>query len=325
MIPRPLGQTGLFVSPIGLGCWGMGGARPGSKAYGPENDPRSLATIDRALELGVNFFDTSDLYGLGHSEEVIGRALRGRRERAIIASKVGFVVDAQGRQSRDYSAAHIRRSLEGSLRRLQTDYLDLYQLHDPALTDLKADPGSIETLRELQAEGKIRAWGISLRSPADGHAAIEHFEAPVIQVNFNMIDQRALENGLLDLAGRRAVGVIARTPLCFGFLTGRYNADTRFPDGDHRVGWPREQIALWASAPELFAAALGRPAGQTPGQLALRYCLSYPAMSTVIPGMLAPAEVDENVAAAHLGPLTDAQRQAAEEVYRRHTFFLRKG
>lgn len=319
---RTLGTTGLSVSEIGFGCWGIGGVAPGTKSYGPTDDAESIRTLHRALERGVNFYDTSDLYGRGHSEQVIAAAFHGRRQDVRIASKVGFVVDANGQQHQEFWPEHIRSAIEGSLRRLRTDCIDLYQLHDPPMDELLADPRPIEMMHALRAEGKIRAWGISARSPADGLVAVEHFHAPAIQVNFNMIDQRALQNGLLDACVRQGTGLIARTPLCFGFLTGRYNSQTRFDPNDHRANWPREQVALWASAPDLFRAALNPPATQTPGQLALRYCLSYPAISTAIPGFLACPEVDENTAAVDMGPLDPAAKAAAERLYQERTFFV---
>lgn len=320
---RPLGNTGLTVSEIGFGGWGIGGVAPGTKSYGPADDSASTRTLQRAFELGVTFYDTADLYGLGHSEELIGAALGQHREQIVICSKVGTTVDPLGAQGKDFSPGHIRRSIANTLRRLGTDYLDLYLLHDPPIDELLADPRPIEAMHELKAAGLIRAWGISLRSPADGATAIGMLGAQAIQVNFNMIDQRILENGLLDRCAERKVGVIGRTPLCFGFLTGRYGTGTKFAAGDHRAGWPPQQIALWASAPALFRDAIACPPDQTPGQLALRYCLSYPAISTVIPGMLQPNEVDENTGASALGPLSESQTKAAERVYRENVFFSR--
>jgi aryl-alcohol dehydrogenase-like predicted oxidoreductase len=321
---RPLGSTGLTVSEIGFGGWGIGGVAAGTKSYGPVEDAQSIRALQRAFDRGITFYDTADLYGLGHSETVIGSALREHRNQVVICSKVGTTVDpATGSQGKNFTPEHVRQSLEGTLRRLGTNYLDLYLLHDPPIDAMLADRAAVDELAALKAEGKVRAWGISLRSPADGAAAIEQLGAAAIQVNFNLIDQRILENGLLDLCGRSGVGVIGRTPLCFGFLTGRYDAQTQFAPGDHRAGWPPKQIALWASAPHLFRAALNTPAEESPGRTALRYCLSYRAVSTVIPGMLTPGEVDENVAASEAGALTEQQRHAAERAYRENVFFSR--
>ena len=321
---RPLGKTGLTVSEIGFGCWGIGGAAPGTKSYGPTDDAQSIAAVHRAVEVGITFFDTSDLYGRGHSEELLGSALRGRRDKVVIASKVGIAFNAEGKQYQEYSTDHMRRSVEGSLLRLQTDYLDLYQLHDPPMDGLKANPAPLDTMKALQKEGKVRAWGISVASPADGLRAAAEFGAPAIQFNFNMIDQRAVENGLLALAAKLNTGLIGRTPLCFGFLTGCYGPDTRFDPADHRSGWSGEQIALWASAPTLFREAIKPPADQSATDVAMRFCLSYPQISVVIPGILTPREVDLNAQASNFGPLSETQRLAAERAYRENVFFVRK-
>jgi aryl-alcohol dehydrogenase-like predicted oxidoreductase len=318
---RMLGRTGLEISEVGFGAWGIGGVANGAIGYGPTDDKESKRALRRAYDLGVNFYDTSDLYGYGHSERLIGNVLKDVRDRVIITTKVGFL-DADGAQ--DFSPKHIRQSLEASLKRLQTDYIDLYQLHSPSVDALSRDDGTLSALRCLEQEGSVRAFGISVRSPDDGLVAINRFELGCIQVNFNLVDQRALNNGLFDLCRKQGVGVIVRTPLCFGFLTGRYSPEGKFEPGDHRSGWSSAQIARWANAGQLFAAALPEDGRQTPAQMALRFCLSYPSVSTVIPGMLTKEEVEENVPASQLGPFPEAELQKLEQIYRDHTFFVGK-
>ena len=318
---RNLGDTGLVVSEIGFGAWGIGGVAGGAVSYGPTDDQESKLSLRHALERGVTFYDTSDLYGYGHSETLIGSAFKDRRQEVLIASKVGKL-KSNGQQ--DFSEEHIRRSIEGSLRRLQTDYIDLYQLHDPPVEGLENGDGPLGTLDSLKKEGKIRAFGISLRSPAEGLIAIEKLGVKCIQVNFNMVDQRAVENGLMDLCKRQGVGVICRTPLCFGFLTGRYSAQAEFYPGDHRGAWPPEQIALWSDAYRFFSSAISNQQ-QTPAQIALRFCLSYPGLSTVIPGMLTRQQVEEDALASPLGPFTETERRTIEKIYQENTFFLGKG
>lgn len=318
---RSLGSGGALVSEIGFGSWGIGGDVGGSVAYGATDDAESMRAVLRAVDAGVTFFDTSDLYGSGHSEELLGRAFRRLRGQVQIASKVGFV-DANGAQ--DFSRVHILRSVEGSLRRLETDHLDLYQLHSPALEDLSGPHAPLETLEGLRREGKIRAVGVSVRSPSDGLAVVRSYpDVRAIQVNFNLVDQRAAEIGLIPECGRQGVGVIVRTPLCFGFLAGGYGAVDQFGESDHRRRWPPEQLKRWAEAFELFTAALDGPAAQTPAQLALRFCLSYPGVSTVIPGMLTAAQVDENVTAGDLPSFSPAELSLLEAVYRANTFFVK--
>jgi len=314
MNTRSLGRTGLRVSEIGFGTWGLGGT-----AYGPTDDRESLRALQHALERGVTFYDTADLYGDGRSESLLGRAFASARDRVVIATKAGFV-SARGAQ--DFSPSHLQNALTGSLRRLQTDYVDVFLLHNPPITLLEQQPEVIRLLENLQREGRIRAWGVSVRSPSDGLIAITRFDVPLIEVNFNLADQRARQNGLLDLCARRQIGCIIRTPLCFGFLTGQYTTNTALAANDHRRRWSFEQRQRWAEGGRLFSAAIASIAGQTPAQIALRFCLSYAGVSSVIPGMLTAAHVDENAAASSLGPLTAQERQRMEELYEQHCFFV---
>lgn len=319
---RPLGNTGLSVSEIGFGGLGIGGVSADVASYGPADDRESLAALRRAYDLGITFYDTSPDYGNGHSEELIGQAFRAKREHVIIASKVGFVSlsrpndEAAIRES--LRPPRIRETLEGTLRRLKSDYLDLLQLHSPPLEVLRQMPEVFATLEGIKREGKIRAWGISLRSPADGIAAISEFSAPVLQVNFGMIDQRALDIGLLDLARERNVGVIARTPFSYGFLTGKY-ADAKFDPVDHRSRQPFERREQWAAAPAMFS-SLNQGKERTLAQLALQFCLAPEIISTVIPGMMRLAEVDENTRALEVESLGTAEFAVIRERYRASVF-----
>lgn len=317
---RVLGLSGLRVSAIGFGAWGIGGPTAGATSYGPTDDRRSLAALAAALDHGITFFDTAPAYGDGHSEALLGQALKGRRDQVVIASKLGQPrFDAPA----DLSAAGMRAQIEGSLRRLATDHLDLVQLHSPDPAALLADPGIVETVAGFVRQGLARSWGISAKAPADALVAIERFQAPVVQVNLNLMDRRALESGLLDRCAAAGVGVIARTPLSFGFLAGRLDADAVFPPQDHRSRWSRAQIARWVEGCRLFVAGLADREGQSAAQIALRFCLSHPAVATTIPGMMAPAEVAENAAAGARGPLPPEDLQAIARLAEGQDFFVR--
>jgi aryl-alcohol dehydrogenase-like predicted oxidoreductase len=317
---RRLGATEITVSEIGFGGWGIGGDVNGAVAYGPTDDEESELALKRAFELGITFYDTADFYGFGHSEELIGKALKNARSQVVIATKVGLL-DARGTQ--DFSPLHIRQSAEASLRRLQTDYIDVYQLHNPPLDLLGREGEVLSILQSLKAEGKIRTFGISVRSPDDGFVAVTSLSFKCIQVNFNLVDQRAAENGLFAECEREDVGVIVRTPLCFGFLTGGYSLDSRFDDSDHRAKWSPEQIRRWAEAYQLFPSTGATLEEQTPAHFALRFCLSYRPVSTVIPGMLKREHVEENVAASQLGRLSQAELDRILKIYRENEFFCR--
>jgi aryl-alcohol dehydrogenase-like predicted oxidoreductase len=314
---RTLGATGLRVSEVGFGTWGLGGAANGAVAYGPTQDAQSIAALHAARELGISFFDAADFYGFGHSEEVLAAAFGAVRGEVIIASKGGMLADG----SQDFSPRHLRAALDSSLRRLRTDYVDLYQLHSPSLEAMRSD----ELRRELErfrAEGKVRAFGISARSPEDALVAVSELGFKCVQANFSLVDQRALECDLFEACRLARAAVIARTPLCFGFLTGRYSAATAFDPHDHRNRWSPEQRERWAAALGLFVTALADRPGETPAQFALRFCLSYPEVASVIPGMLTPAQVQENAAASDLGPLAPGEIAQIAAVYRQHSFFV---
>ena len=313
---RELGKTGLSVSEIGFGTWGLGG---GPCSYGPVDDQESIETLKYAYQTGVNFFDTSDAYGNGHSEEIVGTALKDLRKKVIIASKVGCLPHSGREMPQDFSASHIRKSIETSLKRLQTDYLDLYQLHSPLLKDLE-NPEVLETLQALKKEGKIRAFGISVRSPQDGLIAIEKYGYESVQVNFNLIDQRAVESGLFDLAKKEKTGIIARTPFCFGFLTDKYSPDTTFDENDHRRNWPKAQIERWIESAKLFD-SLCKSKGQSHAQLALKFCLAYDSVSTVIPGMMNIEQVKENTKSSDLTDLSPEDLAIIKKIYQAHDFF----
>jgi aryl-alcohol dehydrogenase-like predicted oxidoreductase len=311
MRSRPLGRTGIAVSEIGFGAWGIGGATPGATSYGRTDDAASLRALNAAIACGINFFDTSNVYGYGHSEELLGQALRARRDKVVIATKAGLY---RYGEAADFSAAHIRKSLEDSLRRLRSDYVDLLQLHNPPPERMRDAADICETIRRLKSEGRIRAFGVSVREPADGLAAVEHLEPDAIQANFNLLDQRALDCCLFAAAAARHCAIIARTPLCFGFLGGRIDESTTFPTEDHRSRWPRQQVVAWLRGGRQMLRH-AEPT-ETASQFALRFCLSFEAVACVIPGMLRAEEVIENAAASRSGPIPRSILAALREDYR---------
>ena len=315
---RSLGRTGLVVSEIGFGAWGIGGRTVSQTSYGDTDDRMSLAALARAHDCGITFFDTSAAYGNGHSEELIGKALSDVRHKAVLATKAGY--EAWDRPP-DFSAAAIVASTERSLGRLRTDYLDLLMLHNPPLDVLLA-PGVQEALARLVASGKIRAWGASCKGPADALEALRACDVLVIQANFNMMDVRAVTSGLLEEVSRRKAGFIARTPLCFGFLSGTITRDTKFPPGDHRLGWSNAQLANWIDGARDLLAAVSASPGPTGVQAALRFCLAFPEVSCAIPGILTPAEAGENAGASGLGALPKDAVAAVLEINRNRQFFV---
>jgi aryl-alcohol dehydrogenase-like predicted oxidoreductase len=317
---RALGSTGLTVSAIGFGGWGIGGRTDGATSYGDTDDAVSLRALVRAFERGVTFFDTAPAYGDGRSERLIGEAFRGWRGSVVIATKAGYQSWAA---PPDYAPVTLRASLEGSLRRLGTDYVDLLQLHSAPIDLLRARPEIVGALEALRSEGLIRAWGLSAKAPADGVAAIQEFGAGVVQANLNMLDVRALASGLVETACAAKAGLIARTPLCFGFLGGSITAATRFSAGDHRGAWPERQVARWLEGADLMFTQAVPAKAEDRAHTALRFCLSVPAVASVIPGILTPKEAAFDADAGALPPLPDPQYKAVLALNRSHEFFLR--
>ena len=298
---RSLGKSGLLVSEIGFGCWGIGGAHGKSVAYGETNDSESLEALRKAYDLGVNLFDTSDYYGAGHSERLLGQAFRVDRKNVLIASKCGMI---PGSTEQRFDSDHLVRSIEGTLARLETDYLDLYQLHSPLISDIEDNQELWRGLERLIESGKVRAIGVSARSPQDAVIISERFPIDCIQVNFNFADQRAVDCGLLSLCKERDIGVIGRTPLSFGFLTGSISAKESFESTDHRSRWTSAQKQAWVNAAN-HRKRFDQESVGTGAQFALRFCLSFREISCVIPGMLNAKEVEENTLSSELGPLKE--------------------
>lgn len=316
---RRLGATDIMVSEIGFGAWGIGGATPGATSYGRTDDAVSLRALARALDEGITFFDTSAVYGYGHSEELIGQAFARCRDRVVIATKAGLV--AYG-EPPDFSSSALTHSLELSLRRLGTDHVDLFQLHNPPPDVLRNLDDVVDAVSALRRAGKIRAFGISVRQPVDGFLAIETASPDALQVNFNVLDQRLLDIGLEAEASKARTSLIVRTPLCFGFLSGSVDERTVFAPSDHRSRWTRGQIRAWAEGARSFRAVMDGSESQTPSQFALRFCLSFGTVASVIPGILSEAEARENGAASDLGPLAAGELATIREIYMESTEFV---
>ncbi|HEY9868598.1 MAG TPA: aldo/keto reductase [Candidatus Obscuribacterales bacterium] len=292
----------MRVSEIGFGAWAIGGNQHGN-SYGPTEDKTSLEAVQRALELGCNFFDTADVYGFGHSEELLGRALRSCRDRVVIATKAGGNF-YRGRGQQDFSPEYLRFAFEKSLERLKTDYIDIYQLHNPPLK-LIEDAKTYALLKELKRDGRIRAWGVSIFDPVEGLAAIKVGNPDCIQVVYNIFTTKAADE-LFARAQQAACAIIAREPLANGFLTGKYAEDAQFPTGDIRHAWPRHYIAARCRAAKRLK-TVADAASLSLAQFALKFVLSRPEVSVVIPGIKTPEQAEENLTASDGGPLSSEQ------------------
>lgn len=306
---RILGKSGLKVSPLGLGCWAIGGPfwKKGQPVgWGQVNDPDSIRAIHHALELGVTFFDTADVYGCGHSEQVLGEALAGRREQVILATKFGQEFDAQTREVIGYnpSPEYARRACEASLKRLSTDYIDLYQLH---IKTLEPEPALIlmETLEKLVGEGKIRFYGWSTDDPGRARlfAGGEHCTA--IQMRLNVLEGEA---ETLSVCEQFNLASINRGPLGMGLLTGKFKLDTVIPADDVRSRRPAfgEERSVYLDKLERVREILTQD-GRTLAQGALGWLWARSKNNIPIPGFKTIAQVEENINTQQYGPLTGDQ------------------
>lgn len=292
---RKFGKTDLLVSEIGFGAWGIGGpAMVGNNAigWGDVDDKTSIKALKRSFDLGINFYDTADFYGFGHSEELIGKVF-GNRDDVIIATKVGHRVEDQSIVL-DYSKAHILKSCDESLKRLKRDKIDYYQLHS-AKSDHLVDGACIEAMEELKQKGKIRYWGISLNTfnpYPEAEFLIERNLADGFQLVLNIINQRSLK--LIEKSKEKEYGVIARIPLQFGLLTGKFNKEKRFSKNDHRFfRLPPEFLSeLLESLEDVWSLQKKYKISKT--SFALSYILSIDGISTVIPGIKTPEQAELN-------------------------------
>ena len=295
---RTLGRTGIRVSEIGFGAWAIGGSAEASGVpigWGRSSDDESLAAIRRARDLGVTFFDTADSYGFGRSESLLGIVLSRHRKDVVIATKVGVARNSTGDLRKDFSKQHIYHAVDGSLKRLRSDYIDVYQMHNPTIDDLQR--GEIqEVMEQLQDDGKIRFWGVSISTVQEGLEIVRRGWGHTLQVLYNVLNQAPADE-LLPLAKERGFGVIVRVPLASGLLTGKYRQGATFPADDIRQSFltSRRLSEVKQRVDEVKAIVGG--AARSIAEGALRFVLANDAVSTVIPGARNARQVELNVAA----------------------------
>jgi len=303
MEKRRLGGSDFEVTAIGLGCWAMGGWLWGGTDVAAAED-----AIRCAVDLGINFVDTAAVYGLGRSEEIVGRALQGRRDQVILATKCGqvwnrdderniFFTDPVGNKIyRNLQADSITQEVEDSLRRLRTDVIDVYQCHWPDVTTPLAE--TMEALVRLQEQGKIRAIGVSNFSVEEMEECLKHGEVASDQPQYNMLD-REIEAEILPFLRERNIGLIAYSPLGRGILTGKVTMDRQFAKDDHRADQPWYQPNNRRRVLDLLEKI--RPIADahqaTLAQLAANWVISQPGVTTALVGARNPAQVSENVKA----------------------------
>lgn len=312
---RELGRTGWKVSEISFGAWAIG------SMWGSVDEKESLAALHKALDVGINFFDTADIYGDGRSERLLGRLRKERQETFYIATKAGRKLNPHTAEG--YNRENLTRFVEDSLRNLQTDCVDIVQLHCPP-NKVYYTPETFEALEGLVKAGKIRHYAVSVRTCEEGLKALEYPGVQSVQIIFNMFRHRPAELFFPE-AKRRRVGILARVPLASGMLTGRMTRETTFAQDDHR-NFNREGAKF--DKGETFSGVnyeVGLeivdqlrplvPEGATMAQMALRWILMFDAVTCAIPGGKRPSQVEDNARASGLPPLSGPVMQKVRELY----------
>lgn len=293
---RRFGKTDLSVSVVGFGAWGIGGpAMVGSTpiGWGDIDDATSKKALLRAKELGINFYDTADFYGLGHSEEIIGEIL-GNFPDVIIATKVGHRATLENTIALDYSKSHIVDACEKSLKRLKRDAIDYYQLHSAKKEHLEQGE-CIEAMEQLKKQGKIRYWGLSLNTfhpQIESDFMIDRKIGDGFQLVFNIINQRS--HGVIKKGAEAGYGIIARMPLQFGLLTGAITKDSKFSANDHRSFRLSPDILERSLSALTSVWEIAEKKQITKTTLAMSFCAGLSDISTIIPGIKTPEQAEKN-------------------------------
>ncbi len=311
---RKLGKSGMDVSEIGFGAWAIGGG------WGPQNEQDSVAALHRTLDLGVNFIDTAAGYGDGKSERIIAEVLKTRKEKVVVATKTPPVSGHWPPSPYDdmderYPEKYLRENVEERLRNLQTDCLDVLQLHTWTRA-WNRNPRPFETLRKLQAEGKIRVIGVSTPEQ-DQNSVIDLMRdgwIDTVQVIYNIFDQEPAAE-LLPVAQEKGVGIIVRVVFDEGSLTGKFTPETKFAPDDFRNNYfAGDRLERATQRAEKVKADIG-DSGLTLPQVAIKFALMHPAVSTVIPGIRNVAQAEANSAVSDLAPLSDGLMAKLREHY----------
>lgn len=310
MKTRIFGKTDIEIGEIGMGCRAIGGNAHGN-SYGPTDDETSLAAIKKALDTGCTFFDTADVYGHGHSEELLGRALKDLRDRVFIATKVGGDFYA-ARPGRNFTPLYIGFALSKSLERLQTDHVDLYLLHNPTIRMIQRGD-ILEHMSAHKEIGQIRYYGVSIFKPEEGLAALEAGPPDALQLPYNIIRSEGWAE-VFNIAKEKGCAIIAREPLASGYLTGKYGGDEQFPEGDIRHDMKPEDKKAYAATAARLKEALEISGKRTLTQAAIQFALKPDAVAVVIPGAKTPQQAEENLRAADCPELTDDSLKTIEDI-----------
>ncbi len=315
---RKLPKSDLELSAVGFGLWTIS-----TTWWGIEDDATGVDLLRRAYDSGVTFYDTADTYGNGKGETILAEALGSVRDRIVIGSKFGYDFynygdkrEGQREIPQDFSVRHLRLALERSLRRLQTDYIDIYLLHNPRLWAIDSDELFV-ALEDVKREGKVRHYGVTM-GPAigwetEGVAAMERRDMTVFQMIHNLLEQDPGRR-FLEVADEREVGVLVRVPHSSGMLEGKYTADTKFDAKDHRSHRPKEWLTDGLKKLEQLR-FLHEGTNRTIGQAAIQYLLAHPRIASVLPNIYDAEQLQEFAAAPDTSPLTADEIERVDRLY----------
>ncbi|MBG0786114.1 MAG: aldo/keto reductase [Anaerolineaceae bacterium] len=306
---RRLGKSGIEITKLGLGLWAVGGTE-----WGETDDKESLDMISAALDLGINFFDTADVYGDGHSEVLLGKAMQGRRDKFVVASKIGWVgFDHEKRVSVYTTVDKLVAGVESNLKRLGTDYLDLIQchidFHEPNMEIY------VEGFQKLQAQGKVRAYGVS----TSDYKYLQEFNADnkmaTLQIDYSILN-RTPEKDIFPYTMAKDIGVLVRGPLAMGILTGKFSADSAFSGTDFRRNWieNEDEHRIFLSDLEKVEKLKPLAKDRTLAQMAIQFVMQHPAVTVAIPGAKRISQLKDNLKAALLPELTAEDLKVIDSV-----------
>jgi aryl-alcohol dehydrogenase-like predicted oxidoreductase len=306
---RILGKSGIEVTKIGVGLWAIGGDQ-----WGEVDDRESLDMIDAALDLGINFFDTADVYGGGHSEVLLGKAMKGRRDQFVVATKIGWRgFDGDKGASAYDTVDKLIAGVESNLERLQTDYVDVIQSHidfrDPTMEVF------VEGFQKLQEQGKVRAYGVSTSNFEYLKAFNADNKASTLQIDYSILN-RTPEKNIFTYTMEKDVGVLIRGPLAMGILTGKFSKDTEFDEDDFRRRWVENEDEYQTFLNDLEKVEKLRPLtdGRSMAQLAIQFVIQHPAVTLAIPGAKRISQLKENVKAALMPEITEEEMALIDSI-----------
>ncbi len=311
------------ISLLGFGTWGLG-----SDAYGKIGEQNSLSLIKYAVNKGINFLDTSNIYGRGLSEKRIGLFLKQNknfRQKMFIATKCGTKnhSPASWTMPQNFNVNFLKNSIYNSIKRLNTSYIDLIQLHSPPVKILKNKSKMkkiLDLFLKLKKKGLVKYFGVSVKSPEDAHHILRNYKSfCFIQLNFNLIDQRAWDSGVLDLAYKKKIFIISRTPFAFGYLA----ENVKLKKKDHRKKWPKKQTFLWSKGRSDFIKLINRKK-ISPINLALLFATCHPAIKTVIPGMMKINHIIKGLDAFNSKKLTKLEIKKIRDFYKSNEWVFKK-